>query len=119
MCRRLDAPARINTSGIAVEEQAQHHRRVIRDRTGATVAPGERRQIELIDDVDHEARQVILGQPVLHRGRQQKRRGAIYRTEIDHGYTLGIIKRDSLMTKSLTYRSARSGYFGRVSPTGC
>jgi hypothetical protein len=47
MCRRLDAPACINTRGVAVGEQAQHQRRVIRDRTSA------------IDDVDHEARQVM------------------------------------------------------------
>jgi hypothetical protein len=86
---------------------------MIRSRTGPTVLPGERRKIELIDDIDHEARQMILGQPIVHRGRQQIRRGAIYRTEIDHGYTPGIVEQDNTMTKAFTDSS------GRLSPTGC
>ena len=81
MRRRLDAPARLNAGGVAVEEQAQHYRRVIRRRARAPGLPGERRQIELIDDIDHEARQVVLGQPILHRGRQQIRRRAVYRSK--------------------------------------
>jgi hypothetical protein len=37
--RRLDAPARINARGVAVDEQAQHHAGVIGSRTGAAVLP--------------------------------------------------------------------------------
>ena len=90
--RRLNAPARIHARGVAIDEQAQHHCRMIGGGTGPTVLPGQRREIELIDDIDYEARQVILGQPILHRGWQQKRRGAIDRTEIDHSNKLGSVK---------------------------
>ena len=81
--------------------------------------PNSVRQIELVNDIDYEARQVRLGQPIFHRGWQQIRRSAIYRTEIGHGNTLGIIKRDSLMTTPLSHCSLRSDYFGQLSPTGC
>ena len=42
---------------------------------------GERQQIELIYDIDYEARQVIFGQPIVHSLQPQQRRCAIYRTE--------------------------------------
>ena len=112
MHRRLDAPARINAGSVAVDEQAQHYRRVIAGRASAAVLPGERRHIELIDNVDHEAREVVLGQPIFHRGRQQIRRGAVYRPEIGHGYTPGIVQQDDAMTIALINSSER------LSPTG-
>ena len=110
---RLNAPARKDTCGIAIDEQAEHNRRVISRRAGAPVLPAQRREIKLIDDIDHEARQVILGQPILHRGRQQKRCGSIDRTEIIHDYILGRIKPDNIMTSAFINSS------GPLSPTVC
>jgi hypothetical protein len=92
----LDAPARIHAGGVAVNEQAQHHRRMVGRRAGTPILFGQRRQIQLINDVDYKARQMIFAQPVIDRGWQQKRRSAIYRTEVGHSYSLATISRTHL-----------------------
>src|SRR3990172_7208987 len=46
-----------------------------------TLFRSQRREIELIDDIDHEARQVILGQPIFHRGDRKSTR-----LNSSHGY---------------------------------
>ena len=43
MRRHLDAPARINARRVAVNEQAQHYRRVVGSRASAAVLPAQRR----------------------------------------------------------------------------
>ncbi len=52
---------------------------MIRSRSAAAVLPSDLAQIELIDNLNHETRLVILGQPVIHRGWQQVRRVSIHR----------------------------------------
>jgi hypothetical protein len=39
---------------------------------GLTMGAGERGQVKLVDDLQHEPRQVIVGQPLPQAGRQQQ-----------------------------------------------
>jgi hypothetical protein len=59
---------------VAVEQQRHHHRRLVRRAAPAVLAIGriERGQIELGDRLDHEPRQVALGQPLANVRRQQQ-----------------------------------------------
>ena len=77
----LDHPRRRDPARVRVEQQRDHHRRVI----GRPAAPidamrGVKRvEVHLLNRADHKPRQVILRQPLAHVGRHQKRLLAITR----------------------------------------
>ena len=48
----------------------------MRRRAGAAIGPDHAAKIEPVDHLDHKARQMLLGQPLVHRRRQKKRRPA-------------------------------------------
>jgi hypothetical protein len=72
--RTLDTSRGALPLRIRVEHDRDHHRRVIRCTTPAVLAIArvERRQIDVLDGVDHEPRQMVLRQPLAQRGRHQQ-----------------------------------------------
>ena len=109
--RRLDAPARIGPARIAVDEQREQHRRVIGRRACAAIGAGHARQVELIDNLDHEPRQMTLGQPVFNRRRQQIQCRPITGAKMTHDSPL------PLVCSSVRIFELRKS--SRLSPTGC
>jgi hypothetical protein len=79
----LDRPRRPRPTAIGVEQQRDHHRRLIGRPTAAVLAIGavERGQIHRGNRVEHEPRQVALWQPLPHIGRHQERLLTITRDE--------------------------------------
>jgi hypothetical protein len=80
----LDRARRALLGGVGVEQERDHHRRLIR---GAAMAIGAVIRIEAVEihlrhRLEHEPRQVILGQPLTQRRRQQKRLLTITRDEV-------------------------------------
>ena len=71
--RALDLAAGVHPAGVAVDQQAQQHRRVMRDRTAPAVRARQRAQAQLLDDLHHETRQVVRRQPLVDRRWQQVR----------------------------------------------
>ena len=69
--RLFDAPAPKRAGRIALDQQPQQPLWVIRRRARAADLTGKPREIPLFDNFHHEARQRILGQPIIDRGRQQ------------------------------------------------
>jgi hypothetical protein len=84
--RAFNRPAREHLGRIPVHQQPQQHRRVIRRRARSAISFDEFRQIQSVDHFHHEARQMSLRQPLIHRGRQQKSSVAIDRSKVVHGY---------------------------------
>ena len=82
--RALQLAARKHPRGVAVDQKPQQHARVIGRRARAAIGLHERREVQLLDHLDHEARQMPLGKPFLHRRRQQKPRLPVDRSEIAH-----------------------------------
>ncbi|MCY1551868.1 hypothetical protein D9M68_882280 [compost metagenome] len=82
--RAFDLAAGMHAVGIAVDQQAQQHGRMVCGRTPAGVLAGQLAQIELLDDLYHEPRQVIIRQPFVYRGRQQVRSVSIGGDEAAH-----------------------------------
>jgi hypothetical protein len=82
--RPLDATAGELPRGVPVEQQRQQHRRRKRRHSATRVLPVQLREVQLLDRFHNEARQVILGQPFLHRRRQQIRRVPIDLNESAH-----------------------------------
>jgi len=80
----LDQPRGPLPTRIRVQQQRDHHRRIMRRSavTIATIRPVERLQIKLRDGVDHEQREVIIGQPLAHARRQQQHLITITRDEV-------------------------------------
>jgi hypothetical protein len=70
----LDAPRRPDAGRVGVDEQRNHHRRIMRRPTMAilTVITVERIKIKLIDGLKHKPRQMALRQPLLQARRQQQ-----------------------------------------------
>ena len=59
--------------GVAVEEDLQHHRRVVRRHPSRlVVGRQEGRQVELVHEHVDEGRQAVGGDPVTHAGRHQQ-----------------------------------------------
>jgi hypothetical protein len=80
----LDRPRGPHSERIAVEQQRDHHRWIVR-RPAVTVGPIgaiERPKIDLADDVDDQPRQVILADPFPQTRRQQQRLLAITPQEV-------------------------------------
>ena len=82
--RPLQLAARKHAGRVAIDHDAQQHRRVIRRRTGAAVAARHRPQVQPVDHLDHEPRQMLLRKPLVHPRRQQKTRVAVNLTEVAH-----------------------------------
>jgi hypothetical protein len=80
----LDRARRALLGGVGVEQQRDHHRRLIGSAAMAigAVIGVELAQIHLLNRLDHEPRQVILSQPLTQRRRQQKRLLTITRNEV-------------------------------------
>jgi hypothetical protein len=70
----LDPPRRPFPKRVAVQQQRDHHRRIVRRPAMPVIAvvPIERRQIELRDGIDHPPRQVALRQPLAQARWQQQ-----------------------------------------------
>ena len=81
--RPLDRPRRRDPTRVGLEEQRDHHRRVIRRPAAAVDAIGavERVEVHLGDGVDDKPRQVTCRQPLVDIGRHQKRLLAVTRNE--------------------------------------
>jgi hypothetical protein len=80
----LDLAARMRPRRVAVDQQGQQHRRMVGVAAAARVGTRQRRQVQGLHHIDHVARQVRFGQPVLHRRRQQIVGLAVYRAEAAH-----------------------------------
>jgi hypothetical protein len=89
IARPFQGPAGERASGIAIEQQRHQHPRVMRLTAATGIALLKARQIELLDHVDHEPRQMIFRQPLLHTRWKQKLRIAINRNKARHGFTHG------------------------------
>src|ERR1700678_4079686 len=57
---------------------------MIRSRTGPAIRPAHPAEVETVDHIGNESRQVLLGQPFVDRGRKQIPRLPIDRPEIAH-----------------------------------
>ena len=86
--RALDPPAREDPVGIAIDQQRQHHPRVILRRAGATMVDLEGAHLDPLDRLDHEVRQIILRDPVPKIGRKQKRLVPLAVDKFAHGEIL-------------------------------
>lgn len=82
--RPLDLAAGVAAGGVAVDEQRQQGGGVIGLATPPGVSLLQRTQIQSLHDLDDVAREVPFGQPILHRGRQQKIDVAVDGTEVAH-----------------------------------
>jgi hypothetical protein len=80
----LDRPRRALADRVRVEHQRDHHLRVERRTTPPVLpVPGdERREVELLDNVQHELRQVIGHQPLAQARRQQQLLHAVAHQEV-------------------------------------
>jgi hypothetical protein len=81
--RALDDPRGTNPARVGVEQQRDHHRRLV-GRAALAVDPMsriERVEIHLLDRRQHEPRQVVLRQPVTEIRRHQKRLITVARNE--------------------------------------
>ena len=63
----------VQPGGVTVHQQAQQHRRVVGIAAATGVLPCQRAQVQLVDDLHHKAREMILGKPLVHRRRQKVR----------------------------------------------
>jgi len=82
--RPLDPAAGKDPVGVAVDQQRQHHPRVILRRPRTPMVHLEGTQIDALDRLDHEMREIVFGYPVAKIGRKQKRLLAITLNEVAH-----------------------------------
>ena len=106
----LELPTGEDTGRVAVDQEADQHRRVVRGRPRSPVAPAHRRQVQTVHHLDDEPRQMPLGQPLVHRGRKQIVHVAVDRAKVAH---LSLANPD-VPTPS-PYRNPKSP----LSPTSC
>ncbi len=80
----LDRPRRALANRVGIQQQGDHHPRLMRRPPPAVVAvvAVERRQIDRLDRVDHEPGQMVIRQPVAQARRQQERLLTITREEV-------------------------------------
>ena len=86
--RPLDPAAREDPVRIAIDQQRQHHPGMILRRARAAMVDLEGTEIDALDRLDHEVRQIILGDPITKIGRKQKRLVPITIDELAHGTIL-------------------------------
>lgn len=65
----FDAAAGKSGGGVAVNKQAEQDFRVVGGAAATGVGAGERAEVDLFDGFDNETRKMILGEPVVDRGR--------------------------------------------------
>src|SRR5436853_6858688 len=82
--RPLQLAAGEHAGGVAVDQDAQQNRRMIRRLTGTAIAAGHRPQIQAGDHLYHKAGQMLLRQPFVHRWRHQQTSVTVDRTEVLH-----------------------------------
>ncbi len=84
LARALDGPRGALALGVGVEQERDHHRRVVGRAPVAVESVGgiERGQIHLLDRSEYEPREVILGQPIAQARGHQKRLLAVTRQEV-------------------------------------
>ncbi len=80
----LNATTRELARRVTIEQQRQQHRRRVRRFASTGKAYLQRAQIQLLHRIHHEARQMVLRQPVLHRRRQQVKGVSINLHESTH-----------------------------------
>ena len=97
----LDLAAGVHPGGVAVDQQAQQHRRVVRVAAASGVLPNQLAQVQLVDDFDDKARQVILRQPFIHRRRQQVGGVSIYGNEAAHA--VGVVFRTAAIVQAVAH----------------
>src|SRR6185437_14278982 len=70
----LYLPRRRDPYAVPIQEQRHHHLRIVRREAPqlALVVRVDRGQVQLLDDIQDEQRQVVLRQPLQRRRRQQK-----------------------------------------------
>ena len=64
----LDLAAGVHPGGVAVDEQAQQHRRAVRSAAASRVLPNQLAQVQLIEHLHDKTGQVILRQPLIDDG---------------------------------------------------
>ena len=85
-CPSLTSPARSQSlSAVTVQQNPEHHSRRVRP-FAARVLLGvngfDLAEVERLDDLDQEVRQMVLRQPIGRRWREQERLGRIVRAEV-------------------------------------
>ena len=86
----FDPAARALALAVGIEHERDHHRRLVRLPPPAVLAVArvERREVELTDRIEHEPREVVLGQPVAEAGGHQVLLVTLARPEaLGHGGT--------------------------------
>ena len=86
--RPLDPTAGEDPVGVAVDQQRQHHSRVILRRARAAMVHLEGAQIDTLHSLDHEVPKIIRREPVPKIGRKQKRLVPITLDEVAHAAIL-------------------------------
>src|SRR4051812_39082260 len=84
IARPLQLAAREHAGRIAIDQDAQQHRRRVGRRARAAVAPPHHSQIQPVDHLHHKAGQVLFRQPFVHRRRQKEPGLAVDRPEVAH-----------------------------------
>jgi hypothetical protein len=81
----LDPPTRPFTDAVRVQDERDHHRRVVRGATPAirTMRSLERRQIDHLDRREDRPRQMPVRQPIHHRRRHQELLITTQRPEVE------------------------------------
>ena len=93
--RPLQLAARKYARRIAVNQNAQKHSRMIRRGSRAAITAAHCAKVEPVDHLHHEARQMLLRQPLVNRRRQQEPGLPIDRAEVAHR-TAPVIMRESI-----------------------
>ena len=71
-----------DAGGVTMDQDAEQDGPVVRGPAGAAVAADHRAQVETPDHIHHEARQVPLWQPFVHRWRHQEPGVTVDRAEV-------------------------------------
>ncbi len=80
----LQLAAGEHARGVAVDDQPEQQRGMIRGLARSAIAADHAPQIELLDDLDDEARQMPLRKPFVHRRRHQETRVTVDRAQVTH-----------------------------------
>jgi hypothetical protein len=99
---RLQLAAQEHACGVAVHQNGQQRSGVMGLGATACVLAGEVGEVELIDDFNHEARQVIFIEPILHR---RGRRKSVLRSATMKCDMEGIAHLDSLYFNRIAIKS--------------
>jgi hypothetical protein len=105
----LDPPRRPLADRVAVEQQRDHHRRIVRRPALTVVAVErvERPQIERRDGVDDKPHEVPVGQPLTQARRQQQLLIAVAREEVLRHRSIVLTSADGPVTHASDYVVSR------------